>query len=266
MSEISQLLGIMAQLREPDGCPWDRAQTRKSLRSYLLEEAFEVADAIDGGAWEPLAEELGDLLLQVVFLARLGEEAGAFCFEDVVRGICEKLIRRHPHVFAEGKADTPEEVVERWDEIKRQEKQNAGQTERRSALDGIPNHLPALVKAHRLTERVARAGFDWPGPSTILAKIEEELRELREAIAQSNAIAIDDEMGDLLFAVASLARHLEVDPEGALARASRKFSHRFRHVETLAQAAERSLSDLDTSQLDTLWRRAKDEDPSSEIK
>ncbi len=260
MNQLDRLLGIMARLREPGGCPWDREQTRASLRTYVLEEAFEVADAIDGGNWDELAEELGDLLLQVVFLSRLGEEAGKFGFDEVACGIADKLVRRHPHVFGEDKAETPEDVWRHWDAIKQAEK-TAGDGQPESRLAGVPRHLPSLVKAHRLAEKAARAGFTWPNSAGVIDKIAEETDELRETLAEGDRERCEEELGDLLFATASLARNLELDPEAALARANRKFIARFQHVERQAMARQLRLEQLEPAELDQMWDAAKDACP-----
>ncbi len=255
MRETGRLLAIMARLRAPDGCPWDREQTPSSLRTYVLEEAFEVADAIDGGDWDELRDELGDLLLQVVFLAQVADEGGHFAFEDVARAIADKLERRHPHVFGEDKAENAEQVWQRWDAVKRAEKQGRDD---RSRLSGLPRHLPSLVKAHRLAEKAARAGFDWPGAPEVLDKVDEELAELRAELQDGDVVSREEELGDLLFTIASLARHLAVDPEAALAHANRKFVRRFQEVERRADAGERSLEEHDAEELEELWREAKD--------
>jgi MazG family protein len=254
MNDLERLLDVMARLRGEDGCPWDREQTTRSLRPYVLEEAHEVAEAIDRGDPDELRGELGDLLLQVVFLSRIAEERGEFAFDDVARGIAEKLERRHPHVFGDAQADTVAEVWRRWDRIKQSER--GGAAERRSRLDGLPQHLPALVRARLVADKASRAGFDWPGPRDVLDKIGEEVDELRGAL-DGTPEQPDEELGDLLFAVASLARHLDLDPEGALQRATKKFSTRFRRVEELAAEEDVALEDLDAAALDRLWERAK---------
>lgn len=257
--EMDRLLEIMAHLRGPGGCPWDREQTPRSLRTYVIEEAFELAEAIDGGDWESLREELGDLLLQVVFLSRIAEEQERFCFTDVVSGLCEKLVRRHPHVFGTASAEDSEAVWKQWEEIKLQEKERPDSTDTPSRLAGLPKSLPSLVSAHRLAEKAARAGFDWPDPAGVLDKIVEESREVRRAADGSGGQReIEAEVGDLLFAAASLARHLGVDPEAALAGANRKFIRRFQHVEGSAARRGVELEDLSPQELDILWREAKE--------
>ncbi len=262
MDAMDRLLSIMARLREPGGCPWDREQTAASLRTYVLEEAYEVTEAIDEDDWAKLGEELGDLLLQVVFLARVAEERGAFRFEDVARGIGEKLVRRHPHVFADATADDVGAVWKRWEAIKAEERAAkaaaAGGAEAAAApsrLDGIPRHMPALPKARLLADKAARAGFDWPAPDAIVDKIVEEADEVRAALGDPAHCA--EEIGDLLFATASLARRVKADPEAALEHANRKFARRFRSVEAAAAARGVTLESLDAGALDALWNEAK---------
>ncbi len=264
MDPMDRLLSIMARLREPGGCPWDREQTAASLRTYVLEEAYEVAEAIDEDDWAKLGEELGDLLLQVVFLARVAEERGAFRFEDVARGIGDKLVRRHPHVFGDAAADDVSAVWKRWEQVKAEERAAkaaaaggpaAADAPAPSRLDGIPRHMPALPKARLLADKAARAGFDWPAPGAIVDKVLEEAEEVRAALGDPEHCA--EEIGDLLFATASLARRVKADPEAALEHANRKFARRFRHVEATAAARGLALEALDAEALDELWNAAK---------
>lgn len=257
MNATDRLVEIMARLRGAGGCPWDREQTPRSLRPYVLEEAQEVAEAIDGGDWDDLREELGDLLLQVVFLARIAEEEGRFGFEDVARTIGEKLERRHPHVFGQATANGVEEVWRRWDEIKRAEKEQRGRAPHPSRLDGIPRGLPALARAALTADKAARAGFDWAHAEGIFEKLQEEIGELRSALQGGDLDDAETELGDLLFAAASLARRLKLDPEGALARATGKFTERFREVERRAEEDGRRLEELDPAVLDRLWEEVK---------
>ena len=234
----------MARLRDPDsGCPWDRAQDFASIAPYTIEEAYEVADAIARGAMAELCEELGDLLLQVVFHARMAEEAGAFALADVIDAICSKMERRHPHIFGGATADTADDVVARWEAIKAAEKPRA------SPMDDIPLALPALTRAEKIQKRAARTGFDWPDATGARAKLAEELTEL-DAAATPEAQA--DELGDLLFSVVNLARHLRIDPEAALRAANAKFERRFRTIEAVPGFAE-----LDAQDKERLWRAAK---------
>ncbi|MBP7147993.1 MAG: nucleoside triphosphate pyrophosphohydrolase [Acidobacteria bacterium] len=244
----------MARLRAPDGCPWDREQTPASLRPYVLEEAYEVAEAIDSADWDELRQELGDLLLQIVFLSRIAEENGRFRFEDVAEAIAAKLLRRHPHVFGDAEARSVPDVWRRWESIKQEER--AGD-EPRSRLEGIPRALPALVKSRLLADKAARAGFDWPDAASITDKIAEELAEVRAALRAEDPAAAGDEIGDLLFAAASLARRLGLDPEGCLARTNERFARRFRFVEDAAAARGRVLEEMSAAELDALWEEAK---------
>jgi MazG family protein len=255
---MKRLLDVMARLRDPSrGCPWDRQQTYQSLVPYTLEEAYEVVDAIERGNLVDLKEELGDLLLQVVFYARLAEEQSAFDFEAVVTAIVDKMIRRHPHVFA-GETETDSKALSRrWEDIKADEKKNrAARSEgesRASRLDGIPPQLPALARATKVGGRAARMGFDWPDHQGARSKVTEELTELDEAIANGHADAINHEVGDLLLATVSLSRHLGVDPESALRAANRRFETRFRHVEAAVDAGlATSLDDMER-----YWAMAK---------
>jgi MazG family protein len=251
------LVEIMDRLRDPGGCPWDREQTYASLRGFLLEEAYEVAEAIDDGDPEHLREELGDLLFQVVFLSKLAKEEGRFDAADVIEGIATKMIRRHPHVFAEDSAEDAAEVLRKWEEIKKREKEEAGKEARASLLDGLPRALPALVKAQRLGDKAARVGFDWPEPAAVIAKVEEELGELREAVRGEDAAAAAEELGDLLFAAAMLGRKLGVDPEAALEAANAKFRRRFAGVEQALREQGVPLEQAGLERMDRLWNETK---------
>jgi MazG family protein len=256
---IDQLTDIVAKLRGPGGCPWDREQTHASLRSALLEEAHEVVAAIDNCDDVNLREELGDLLLQSVFHAQLAAEEGRFTFNDVAREIATKLVRRHPHVFAADRCADSAAVLQRWEEIKRAEKGDAAA----SALVGLPGGLPALLHAQKTQKMAARVGFDWPDVEPVFAKLHEEISELRAALTAPPAdllspiSAIEDELGDLLFTVVNLARKLHLDAETALHRSTRKFSARFRAVEQLASARGITLEKLTLAELDQLWDEVK---------
>lgn len=256
---IDQLTDIVAKLRGPGGCPWDREQTHASLRSALLEEAHEVVAAIDNRDDANLREELGDLLLQSVFHAQLAAEEGRFTFNDVAREIATKLVRRHPHVFAADRCADSAAVLQRWEEIKRAEKGDAAA----SALVGLPGGLPALLHAQKTQKMAARVGFDWPDVEPVFAKLHEEISELRAALTAPPAdllspiSAIEDELGDLLFTVVNLARKLHLDAETALHRSTRKFSARFRAVEQLASARGITLEKLTLAELDQLWDEVK---------
>jgi MazG family protein len=223
-----RIVELMQRLLAPDGCPWDREQTFETLRKYTLEEACEVIDAIDSGDREALSGELGDLLLQVVFQAELGRKEGKFGPDDVVRGICEKLVRRHPHVFGDVEVSGAAEVLTNWERIKAQEGKHKKEG---GILRGVPRSLPALTRAQRVGEKVARVGFDWPDARGSRAKVTEEIRELDEAIERGDKDEIEEELGDALFALVNLARHVDVDAEGALRRTIDKFTKRFAHVE-----------------------------------
>jgi len=253
---FGKLLEIMDQLREPGGCPWDREQDWGTLRSYLLEESHEALEALDAGDLEGLREELGDLLLQIVFLSRLAQEEGVFTARDVVRGIVEKMIRRHPHVFGDEQADDSDEVLRNWERIKKEEKAERGE-QRSSLLDGLPAGLPSLVRALRLGEKAARVGFDWNGAGPVLEKIREELDELQAAVDAGDGPASREELGDLLFATAMLARKLNHDPEAALEGANRKFVSRFKAIESCAAASGQGVESLGIERLEQLWDEAK---------
>jgi MazG family protein len=246
---LERLNAIVAALRSPGGCPWDREQTHASLRGGLLEEAYEVVSAIDSEDDANLREELGDLLLQVVFHARIASEEGRWNFDAVAAEISEKLIRRHPHVFGESQCADSAEVLMRWEEIKRAEKGSAAA----SLLDGISHGLPALIRAVKVQKRAAKAGFDWPSAEPVYEKVREELREVEAASAEEQ----EDEIGDVLFAAVNLARKLQLDPETALHRATDKFERRFRQVEALAETRGLTLATLSLGALDALWEEVK---------
>ena len=262
--DIEMLLAIMAALRDRNtGCPWDVAQSFASIAPYTIEEAYEVADAIAQGDMGELREELGDLLLQVVFHAQMGSESGLFDFGDVVAAITEKLIRRHPHVFGATRGAKLEEVNAVWERIKRDEKtrKNAGRpvspAGTASLLDGVPLALPALTRAEKLQSRAARVGFDWKTPQPILAKLREELAECEAALDAGSEAAVMDEIGDLLFTVANLARRLGVDPEAAARGANAKFERRFRGMEADAAALGRDMKAMSLDELEALWVASK---------
>jgi ATP diphosphatase len=265
--EIRRLIDIMAALRDPvHGCPWDIEQTFASIAPFTLEEAYEVADAIERGATEDLREELGDLLLQVVFHARMAEEAGLFDFGGVVEAITAKLVRRHPHVFGDAKALSSEDVKTLWGRIKADEKRaklassaSGGQPQaaKSSALDGVPLALPALSRAIKLQEKAGKVGFDWNDVRAVLDKIREEIAEVEAEIANGSEQALSDEVGDLLFATVNLARHLKVDPEGALRGASAKFERRFAHIENRLAEAGQTPESATLDEMEGLWAEAK---------
>ncbi|HSR64533.1 MAG TPA: nucleoside triphosphate pyrophosphohydrolase [Xanthomonadaceae bacterium] len=263
--DIGELLAIMARLRDPRrGCPWDVAQTFATIAPYTIEEAYEVADAIDRGDLQALRDELGDLLLQVVFHARMAEEQGAFAFADVVAAICDKMVRRHPHVFADARVGDAHAQTRAWEEHKRREREAAGHGDG-SALAGVARGLPEWQRALKLQKKAARVGFDWPGPEPVIAKLHEEIDEVRAEFAARDAAPedarvqerLEDEIGDLLFVCANLARHARVDVGSALRRANLKFERRFRAMESLAAADGQDLSTLPLEAQDAYWDRAK---------
>ncbi len=256
---IDRLLAIMARLRDPaTGCPWDRKQTFTSLIPHTLEEAYEVADAIERGDDDDLCEELGDLLLQVVFYARIAEEQGLFDFNRVVERLCDKLERRHPHVFAGVTFTSDEERKRAWEEIKQAERQAKGRGEGQAGiLDDVPVTLPALLQAEEIQNRAARHGFDWPEAGPVFAKVKEELAEVSEAWQAGDAAQVQEEVGDLLFVVVNLARHLGVHPETALRQSNHKFARRFHYMERKLAESGREMATTPLADLDALWDEAK---------
>ncbi|MDC8450961.1 MAG: nucleoside triphosphate pyrophosphohydrolase [Nitrospira sp.] len=278
-TRFTKVVEIMAALRAQGGCPWDRKQTHESLKPYLLEEAYEVIETIDQRNQQKLREELGDVLLQVIFHSQIASETGSFTIEDVLDTLATKLIRRHPHVFDNGdqsrNVSNSEQVLSQWEEIKRAEREAAGT--KQSALEGVPKTLPALLRAYQIQARAARVGFDWPqsdaGLEQVLAKITEEIGELREALILDQARQarmesepnnwpdtreeIEDELGDLLFSLVNLARFLKANPEDALRRATNRFIHRFQLVEAQASEKGRSLREMTLAEMDELWDEAK---------
>ena len=249
------LLSLMALLRSEEGCPWDREQTHKTIRRNLLEEAYEVCEAIDNDDSTLLCEELGDLLLQVVFHARMAEEAGVFTIGDVIDGLCRKLITRHPHVFQDARADNAAQVLSRWEEIKQDTK---GLTTRQIAMRAVARSLPALMRAEKIQNKAKKVGFDWPDVSGAWDKLIEEIHELREALSMNGDP--EEELGDLLFSVVNVSRFLKIDPERALERACDKFVDRFGRVEDAALARGGSVSDLTLAEMDLLWEHQKETD------
>jgi tetrapyrrole methylase family protein/MazG family protein len=251
-SSFTELVEVMARLRAPNGCPWDREQTHATLKPYLLEETYEALEAIDIGDDDELCKELGDVLLQVVFHAQIAAEENRFGIEEVARAIVDKLIRRHPHVFADVEVDGSEQVLQNWEQIKKQERQELGDATP-SLLDGIPKQLPALMRAQRMQARVSRQGFDWDQIAGPLDKVEEEFAELRQAWASGETPAIEDEFGDLLFALVNTGRFLNVDSEQALRQSTDKFERRFRALEEAVRTSGREISALSLQELDVIW-------------
>jgi tetrapyrrole methylase family protein / MazG family protein len=252
MDCLKNLEDLVRTLRGPDGCPWDRAQDISDMKQYLLEECYEVLDAIDGSHPAKLREELGDLLFHVVFIAQLAEEKGEFRLQDVIEGVHDKMVRRHPHVFGSASAEDPEAVRKNWWKIKQAE----GSTPR-SHLEGIPRHLPALQRAYRLGQRASQVGLDWPEPRAVLAKIREEMDEFEGALVSGSALEIREELGDSLFALANLARLLKENPEEMLQQSNQKFLNRFRRLEQRAIEEGGILGEISPEELDRLWEEIK---------
>ena len=253
---FQKLVDIMQRLRGPGGCPWDREQTIQSLRGFVLEETYEVLDAIDRADHDALRGEIGDLLFEGVFLAQIEADAGRFAVADSLQAITDKLIRRHPHVFGttEG-VDTAGKVVEQWEQIKAREQKDAGA--RRALLAGVPKAMPALLRAHEIGTRVAAVGFDWAQAEDVVGKIEEEVAELRASVAHESVERVEEEMGDLLFAMANLARKLGIEPESALRKANEKFSSRFRELEQRFEERGRTVHDATLEEMEEVWEEVK---------
>lgn len=254
---IDRLVEIMRTLRSPKGCPWDREQSVRTLKPYLIEESYEVLDAIDSGDRAKLAEELGDVLLQVVFQAQICAEEGSFDFDDVARGIGDKLVHRHPHVFGKVKVSGSDEVLRNWDQLKKAEKKDEGE---RSVVGGLPRHLPALHKAQQLQKRVARVGFDWDAAHQVVDKVDEEVAEVKEAMASGSSRRVREEIGDLLFAVVNLSRFLGHDAEEALGETIAKFIRRFQGIERRLHEQGKKVTDCKLAELDAIWNQIKAEE------
>ncbi len=262
-TSFDELVSVMARLRAPGGCPWDREQTYASLSQYLLEEAYEAFEAIQEadatGDTTELREELGDLLLQVVFHSTIGTEKGDFTIDDVAAGVTRKLVLRHPHVFGDLKLESAGDVLDNWDELKANERKASGKKvkDHDSVLDEVPVHFPALLEALKITKKVATVGFDWKNKEDIFAKIDEEVAELKDALEKGDTNNIEEEVGDLLFVIVNLARRLDIEPETALKRSNRKFRRRFRFIEKELEAAGKTLEESDLEEMDSLWNIAK---------
>jgi tetrapyrrole methylase family protein/MazG family protein len=257
---FEKLVILQARLRAPDGCPWDREQTHMTLRTYLIEEAYEVLEALESGDDGKFAEELGDLLLQVVFHAEIAREQGRFDVADVIEEIHEKMVRRHPHVFGEKRAKNAKAVLKSWEKIKAEErkaKDGAEKAKSASLLDGVSHALPGTMEGFQLTRRASRIGFDWDSVNGVMEKLAEEAGELKKEIAGADTVRIEEEMGDLLFAAVNLARFLDVDPEIALKKANAKFAARFREMERLAREGGKELAALPRTEMEKLWDRSK---------
>ena len=250
--DIQPLVDVMRTLREPGGCPWDREQTHASIRSNMIEEVYEYLEAVDAEDTEGMREELGDILMQIVFHARMAEEAGHFDLQDVIDEVVDKLIRRHPHVFGETKVTGSDEVLVNWEAIKKTEK-----TERKHVLDGVTHGLPALLRAYKLQSKAAKVGFDWPDVKGVWDKVQEELAELQEALASGDRAAAENELGDVLFALVNYARHQKIEPEVALNGTNNRFAKRFAHVESCVEASGKAWQDFSLDELDQFWDEAK---------
>jgi MazG family protein len=261
--EFDELVSVMERLRAPGGCPWDREQTYGSLAQYLLEESYEAFDAIqlaeESGEIEELTEELGDVLLQVVFHSTIAKEKGDFSIDDVAKGVTDKLVLRHPHVFGDRKLETADDVLDNWDELKKAERKESGKKEKDadSILDEVPIHFPALLEGLKLTKRAAKVGFDWDEKTQILDKLDEELGELHSAVEEREKEHIEEEIGDILFVLVNLARHLDVEPETALKKTNRKFRKRFAFIERELEKEGKKPEDSTLEELDGLWNEAK---------
>jgi MazG family protein len=254
--KFQRLVDLMARLRAPGGCPWDREQTFDTIKPYTLEETYEVLDAIDRRDWAEVAEELGDLLLQAVFYAQMAAEQGLFQIGDSLDAINEKLIRRHPHVFGDGTAESAGDVKRIWGEIKAAEKKDRGRDDA-GLLDSVPRAMPALVEAHQIASRAAGVGFDWETADQVIEKLDEELAELAEARRQASPFELENEIGDLLFVLVNLARFVKVDPEQALRKTNAKFRERFAHIERELAARGKKLQDAGIAEMEELWQQAK---------
>ena len=254
--KFERLVEIMAQLRAPNGCPWDREQTFDTIKPYTIEETYEVLEAIDERDWPHLTEELGDYMLQAVFYAQMAAEQKLFTIADSLDAINEKLVRRHPHIFGDAVANTSSEVLERWNEIKKKEKADRGEVQKR-LLDGIPRNTPALVEAQQVAKKAAGAGFDWENVEQVFDKLHEELDELRRAREAGDQAEIEGELGDLLFVLVNVARFLKVDPEQALRKTNAKFRRRFNHVEDRLREKGKSPAESNIAEMEELWQEAK---------
>jgi tetrapyrrole methylase family protein/MazG family protein len=272
---FEKLVAVQARLRAPKGCPWDREQTHETLRTYLIEEAYEVLEALDGGDDSKFAEELGDLLLQIIFHSQIAQEEGRFTVSDVIREIHDKMVRRHPHVFGETRAKDSAEVLRNWEQIKAEERRSKGEkgnakpgtgtAKEASLLDGVSRALPATLESFQLTRRAARVGFDWEDAGGIFEKLNEESAELKGAMNAPEQARVEEELGDLLFAAVNLSRFLKVDPEIALKKANAKFSRRFRQMEQMARARGGEFKDLPREEMEALWDASKKMEGKSEV-
>ena len=262
---FEKLVAVQARLRAPNGCPWDREQTHESLRTYLIEEAYEVLEALESGNDGKFAEEMGDLLLQIVFHSQIAREEGRFTVADVIREIHDKMVRRHPHVFGKTQARDSAEVLRNWEQIKAEERRASGDLKsndstpkEESLLDGVSKALPATMEGFQLTRKASRIGFDWEDAGGVFEKMQEETQELRNALKEREQLRMEEELGDLLFAAVNLSRFLKIDPEIALKKANAKFSRRFRAMERMARKGGHEFKDLPRQEMESLWEAAKD--------
>ncbi len=256
MSEkFQKLVEIMEKLRSEEGCPWDRVQTHDSLKRYLLEETYELIEAIENKDYKGIKEELGDLLLQIIFHSKIAKDEGRFDIEDVIEIISKKMISRHPHVFGDAEFKTPEEVLSQWNDRKKEEGKLS-----KSILEGIPLSLPALLRAYKIQSRVAKVGFDWDSINGVLEKLEEEMKEFKEAIKSGQSEKIEEELGDVLFSIVNIARFLKVDPESALRKTNRKFEKRFKKIEELVKEKGKSLKEMTLQEMDLMWEEIKNDE------
>lgn len=256
-NKFNRLLEIIKRLLDPGGCPWDREQTHQSLKPYLLEEAYEFLDALDKGNRDEIKEELGDLLLQIIFHAELSERADSFSINDVIEGICNKLIHRHPHVFSDLKVKNTSEVLSNWEDIKKKEKSRK-EKKQKSVLDGVPRNMPSLALASRIQERASNVGFDWSNIKDVWDKVKEETEELLEAQNLQDPVKIEEEYGDLIFSLVNLSRFLKINPEYALRKTVFKFDQRFRSIEKKAEEQGRKLCEMSLEEMDELWNKSKE--------
>lgn len=260
-TNLNRLVEIMERLRGTEGCPWDREQTLESLVPFIIEEAYEVVGAIDSGFPETLKEELGDLLFQIIFVSQIAREKGNFGIGDVIEATVEKMMRRHPHVFGEAVAETSQDVLEHWARIKKEEGKGEG-----GFLAGVPTHLPALLRAQKITERVARVGFDWKDVHQVFGKVEEELEEFKEALMKGDTKRMEEEMGDLLFSLVNVGRFIEVNPEEALRKTIGRFVNRFHQVEKGLTEKGKNLTQATLEEMERLWEEAKIEEQAPDAK
>ena len=254
LNSLSKLIKITDTLMGEDGCPWDKVQTRESLKPYLVEETYEVLDALDANDPEKIKDELGDLLYQILFHSKISSLKGEFNFRDVINNLSEKMVRRHPHVFKEGELNTPDQVVKQWEEIKRNEKNQANQ---KSILDNIPKNLPSLLRAQKLQKKAAKEGFDWDQISDVFDKLDEEIAEFKEAVLKKKSADIQNEIGDIIFVITNIAKYYKIDAEEALRSTNNKFIKRFQYIEQKIEAKGKTLKDSPLEEMERYWQEAK---------